>query len=197
MKTVAALFVREDSHYKRIPGVDAYDAARDARTFRGGRPVVAHPPCRAWSKLRRFANPPPGERWLAVWAVLQVRRCGGVLEHPEGSALWKRMGLPGPSDYSDEWGGLTVRVDQFHWGHKARKRTWLYIVGASVLPPMPLRSGEPTHQVTTPGVARRGGRPVGSFKPRLTDSERQLTPPAFAEWLVELARGCEAPRFRA
>ena len=31
--TVAALFVRADSHYKTIPGVECYDMERDARTY--------------------------------------------------------------------------------------------------------------------------------------------------------------------
>lgn len=48
-RTVAALCVAPNSLYKRLPGVEAYDHARDVRSFAGGMPVVAHPPCRAWS----------------------------------------------------------------------------------------------------------------------------------------------------
>lgn len=54
---VAVLFARQDSTYKALSGVDVYDIDRDARTFQGGMPVVAHPPCRAWGRLRAFANP--------------------------------------------------------------------------------------------------------------------------------------------
>ena len=60
---VAALFVRADSIYKLMPGVDAWDIERDARAWPGGSPVVAHPPCRAWGALawapsgRRSARP--------------------------------------------------------------------------------------------------------------------------------------------
>jgi hypothetical protein len=39
MITVAALFCRRDSNYKNIPGVDVYDAGRDARTYDGARNV--------------------------------------------------------------------------------------------------------------------------------------------------------------
>ena len=41
--TVAVLFAREDSHYKTLPQCDVYDMARDARTYDGPHPVVAHP----------------------------------------------------------------------------------------------------------------------------------------------------------
>ena len=84
---MAALFVRADSIYKTLPGVDAYDIERDARTYDGPWPVVAHPPCRAWGRLRTFAKPRPDERNLARLAVALVREFGGVLEHPENSTL--------------------------------------------------------------------------------------------------------------
>ena len=47
MTQVAVLFARADSIYKTLPGCDVYDIKRDARTWPGGCPVVAHPPCRA------------------------------------------------------------------------------------------------------------------------------------------------------
>lgn len=90
---VAALFVRADSIYKTMPGVDAWDIERDARKWPGGCPVVAHPPCRAWGRLRQFAKPRPDEKDLAPWAVEKVRRWGGVLEHPANSSLWIACGL--------------------------------------------------------------------------------------------------------
>ena len=86
--TVTVLFAREDSHYKGLEAVEVYDIHRDARTWRGGSAIIAHPPCRAWGKLRAFALPRPDEKALAVWAVDQVRAWGGVLEHPSESTLW-------------------------------------------------------------------------------------------------------------
>jgi len=58
--TVAVLFARADSHYKALPGVDVWDEARDARKWPGGAPLVAHPPCRLWAKLRQFAKASSG-----------------------------------------------------------------------------------------------------------------------------------------
>lgn len=128
MRTVAVLFARADSVYKTLPGTDVFDIDRDARTWQGGAPVVAHPPCRTWSRLRNFAKAPPHEAGLAIWAVDQVRRYGGVLEHPQSSKLWPAAGLPEPGQV-DEFGGFTVGIRQFEWGHKADKPTLLYIVG--------------------------------------------------------------------
>lgn len=77
---VAVLFARRRSVYHTMAGCDVYCERRDARNYAGCLPVVAHPPCRAWSRLRAFAKPRPGERDLAFFALEQVRRCGGVLE---------------------------------------------------------------------------------------------------------------------
>src|SRR5690348_15539512 len=101
--TVAILFARRDSVYKTLPDCDVYDIDRDARTFPGGMPVVAHPPCRSWGILSHMAKPAPGERELALWAVDRVRECGGVLEHPRGSRLWVEKPLPAPGQV-DAWG---------------------------------------------------------------------------------------------
>ena len=65
MEPVAVLFARADSIYKSMPGCDVYDIERDARTWPGGAPVVAHPPCRSWGKFAHMAKPRPGERELA------------------------------------------------------------------------------------------------------------------------------------
>lgn len=180
--TVAVLFARADSHYKALPGTDVWDIDRDARKWPGGAPVVAHPPCRAWGRLRQFAKPRPDEKALAPWAVGQVRRFGGVLEHPKASTLWHHAGLPLPGAGADAWGGWTLEIEQFHWGHRAEKKTWLYIVGCPPrdLPPLPRREGSPTHCV----------RPTKAYPrlPSVTHAEREHTPPALAQWLVDLAR---------
>jgi len=105
MQTVAVLFARADSVYKQLPGTDVYDMERDARIYDGPHPVVAHPPCRAWGRLRSFANPRPDERNLARLAVAMVREFGGVLEHPAGSTLWSAQGLPPPENAMRSAGG--------------------------------------------------------------------------------------------
>jgi len=77
---VAVLCARANSNYVGIPGVQIYDRKRDARTFPGGMPVIAHPPCRAWSVFcAAQAKPEPGEMELGLWCVEQVRRWGGIL----------------------------------------------------------------------------------------------------------------------
>lgn len=177
---IAVLFARRDSVYKSIPGCDVYDIDRDARTFTGTAPVVAHPPCRAWGKLRAFAKPRPDEKDLALFAVDVIRRNGGVLEHPEGSTLWNAAGLP-LGTARDEWGGFTLSVDQFWWGHKIKKSTWLYVVGIepSELPPIPLKFDAVFYS-----FRKRSYHPL----PEITRAEREHTPLALALWLVELAR---------
>jgi hypothetical protein len=185
MNDVAILFARVDSIYKTLEGVDVWDAERDARNWPGDMPLVAHPPCRAWGRLRQFAKPREDEKNLAVQAVQAVRTYGGVLEHPAESSLWPDQMLPFPGRAPDRFGGWTMAFDQFHFGHRAEKSTWLYIVGVHPddLPPMPHREGSPTHCV----------RPTKSYPrlPSITKAEREHTPPALAEWLVAVARKCK------
>lgn len=184
MSTVTVLFARQDSVYKSIDNCDVWDIERDARKFTGANPIVAHPPCRAWGRLRTFANPRKGERLLATFAVRNVRTHGGVLEHPSGSTLWAKAGLPRPGCGCDAYGGWTLPIDQNWWGHKAKKSTWLYIVGCtpSEVPIMPLQLGDATHVVQS---AKHDSRP------HITKSEREHTPIALAKWLVNLAQRCK------
>lgn len=181
---VAILFARSDSHYKTLPDLDVYDIDRDARTYSRQLPVVAHPPCRAWGRLRKFSKPRPDEKALAFFAVEQVRRCGGVLEHPECSALWPAAGLPRPGTGRDQFGGWTMVIDQFWLGHLARKRTWCYIVGVDPreIPSFPLRLDEPTHVIVS-SRRRHDGRYKGVSK-----KAREATPAPMADFLIEIAR---------
>ena len=179
---VAALYVDPKGPYPKL-AASWWDEKRDALRYQGKFPVVAHPPCRSWSRLRHFAKAPAYERDLAILAVSQVRKFGGVLEHPSGSALWPYMNLP-VGQATDEYGGYSIVVDQNWWGHKARKRTLLYIVGLkrSLLPIMPIDLAEPSYTVST-WSGHRGKQ----HRPEMPKSERHLTPPSFARWLCELA----------
>lgn len=193
-KTVAVLFARKNSIYKKLEHCDVYDIERDARTYAGTMPVVAHPPCRAWGTLSHMAKPSPDEKELAPWAVNEVRRCGGVLEHPKRSKLWAHCNLP-PADgvSTDEYGGWSLLVPQQWWGHRAEKMTLLYIVGVDrrKLPPIPFVMGEATHVITTPGRRKDGTRKTygerHKGKKECTNAERERTPPDFARWLCEVA----------
>lgn len=182
---VSVLFARADSIYKQLPGCDVWDIERDARNWTGKCHDVAHPPCRAWGVFSMFAKPRDDEKALAPWAVDQVRQFGGVLEHPAGSKLWPVLGLPEPGK-RDEFGGWTLPVHQHWWGHRAEKKTRLYIVGCDpkYIPAMPLRIDEPTHVIGDVGRSGKGKRP------EVSKAEREHTPPAFAHWLVDLARRC-------
>ncbi len=180
MNRVSALFARSDSCYFDLL-FDVWDASRDARRYAGPWPVVAHPPCRGWGRLRRWAKPRIGELSLALFAVDAVRRWGGVLEHPHASSLWGAVGLPRPG-FVDSYGGFTLLVDQGWWGHSAPKPTWLYVVGIARRD-----VGELPVQ-----LHRAAGRTLG-----LSPSERERTPPRFAKWLVALASRCYVEPGRA
>lgn len=187
---VAVLFARADSVYKTIAGVDVYDMERDARTYDGPYPVVAHPPCRAWGELKHMANPRPDERNLARLAVALVREFCGVLEHPQKSTLWKAQGLPAPGT-KDQFRGWTLAAPQKWWWHEAEKKTFFYIVGCEPqhIPPIPLKLGEAEKILGTSGRRRDGTRLCR--RPEISKSAREQTPPELAEWLVELARRCK------
>lgn len=184
--TISVLFARHDSVYKTLP-VDVFDKDRDARTFTGGTTVIAHPPCRAWGRLRHFAKPEPGEMQNGLWAVDQVRQNGGVLEHPSGSLLFFQKKLPLPGQGQDIFGGFTLPIDQYWFGHKARKRTWLYTVGISVkeIPRFPFRLGE------APYIC--GGSRC-KLRPEITKAEREHTPKELAVWLISLCHLIHANR---
>jgi len=170
--SVTVLFARADSVYKRFAGCDVFDLQRDARTFNAVGPVIAYPPCRGWGRLSHLAKVAPGELDLGLFAVDAVRRCGGVLEHPHASRLWAAAGLPAPGE-RDAWGGWTLPVYQGHFGHRAPKATWLYLVGIdpAELPPLPFELALPAGRVE-----------------RMSVREREATPEPFARFLVEVAR---------
>lgn len=99
---IAALYVQPDGCYVGLPDVDPWDEARDARTYAGPHPVVAHPPCERWgrywhggpsARVRRVKGDDGG---CFAAALASVRRWGGVLEHPEASAAWARHGINAP-----------------------------------------------------------------------------------------------------
>ncbi|WP_213086096.1 hypothetical protein [Janthinobacterium lividum] len=194
---VAALFVRANSIYKTMPAVDAWDAERDARAWPGGVPVVAHPPCRSWGTLRHLAKPRPDEKELAVWAVAQVRKFGGVLEHPKRSTLWPHCNLPAIGE-RDKFGGWTLPIFQSSFGHRAEKATLLYIVGCAPaqIPAMPIVLGDASHVIAPSGRNRAGERRRKGdpgWRPECGKAEREHTPPELAHWLVALAQRCRVP----
>lgn len=180
MITVAALYVSPLGPYPKLEGVECWDEQRNAKLYAGPHPVVAHPPCGPYSRLRYLCTKQDPE--CALRAVDQVRQFGGVLEHPEQSRLWSTARLPPVGGLPDAYGGRSYALRQVAWGHCCEKPTWLYTVGvAPELVHAGIRTGgEPTHRITS-----------GPRGPELPSASRQMaihSPPDFAGWLVSLAR---------
>lgn len=194
MRTVAALYIDPRGPYPKMPGVECWDEARDARLYAGPHPVVAHPPCGPWGNLKHMRVPNRERRHddvaCADPAVRAVRAWGGVLEQPSGSAMFRAFGMPHPGELPDAHGGVSFAVDQCDWGHVARKATWIYCVGVrpEAIPRMLRR--EPTHWVS--GGRKRSRKGKGGVVPEgikvCSAQQRRRTPPLFAEFLVSLAR---------
>ena len=197
--TVAALYVERGGPYFSMSDVDPWDLARDARTYAGPYPVVAHPPCERWgrywsggpsAKVRRKRGDDDG---CFAAAIASVRKWGGVLEHPEASSAWKHFGLV-PPPRAGGWIkadaiGWTCCVEQGAYGHRARKATWLYAVGCT-LPVLNwraigdfVRMDEGFHSKEARARAVRTGACQ-----RLSKKQRLLSPPAFSAVLVAMAR---------
>ncbi len=139
---VAALFVETNGVYFGLPNVDPWDKARDARAYPGPHPVIAHPPCERWGRYWGGAPWQKGDQRKKMGddngcfaaALAAVRKYGGVIEHPEASHAWRHFGLNAPPRAggwvaADFLGGWTCCIEQGHYGHRARKATWLYAHG--------------------------------------------------------------------
>jgi hypothetical protein len=123
--------------------------------------------------------------------MLRVRAFGGVLEHPAESIAWRTFELARPQ--AGTWtrtftdAGWVTEVQQGAYGHRARKRTWLYYVGAN---PTALDWSTPAPSATVSFMTNHGG---GNL-PRLSKKEAKATPPAFRDLLINLARTAGAER---
>ena len=183
VRRVAALYVDAAGPYAGLAGVDCWPLKRDARRYAGPWPIVAHPPCGPWGSYAHKSHEDPE---LALRAVEQVQRYGGVLEHPAKSRLWKSCDLPQPGATAKRQGNAyTVEIRQVDFGHRASKPTWLYIVGGGILPPMPLPVPDPA----PPRPYKSGRQPRGVLE-TLSKRQRKLTPPRLADWLVRVAQTC-------
>ncbi|HQW84734.1 MAG TPA: hypothetical protein PK987_09745 [Ferruginibacter sp.] len=176
---VPVLFCMSNSIYNEI-GCDTFDLVRDAFSYNIDRPVIAHPPCRLWSRMRGLSNAPACEKLTGIWAVKLVQDQGGVLEHPAGSKLWPHMSLPMPGSI-DKFGGFTICVNQHWFGHLCQKKTLLYIVGITELelPDIPLNFDAVEYQI---GHLARHKSP----KKVLPNSMNSYTPINFALFLIEI-----------
>jgi hypothetical protein len=201
---VAALCVETGGAYFGLDGVDPYDLCRNAFSFDYCLPVVAHPPCERWgrywsggpsAKVRRVLGADGG---LFEFCLRAVRVCGGILEHPEASHAWGHHGIAKPPKQGGwvraDVFGWTCCVEQGHYGHRARKATWLYAVTASGLAPPDLiwgpSSGERLDEGFHSTEERRRARAAGKQpQKRLSKKECVATPTPFRDLLLSLARG--------
>ena len=190
---VAALFVQPDGCYTGLTSVDAWPESRDARTYCGPCPVVAHPPCQLWGRMAavNYArwggdhNHPGNDGGCFAAAVEAVRRWGGVLEHPATSNAWAAHGLIDPASMGWQQtidGGWVCEVWQSAYGHRANKATWLYYFGANPPEQLNWRRIVGSHQIGYPD--QRG---KGRNKPTLGKKEANATPVGFRDALLALA----------
>ncbi len=154
-RLVAALYVEPKGCYVGMPGVvDPWDEARDARTYAGPHPVVAHPPCQRWGRFWHGSTRKPHQYKLGDdggcfrAALASIRRYGGVLEHPADSRAWDVYGIAKPpraggwvtadsladragipAEWKDDRNMWTCCVYQGHYGHPSGKATWLLTAG--------------------------------------------------------------------
>lgn len=193
---IAALYVQRRGIYARLD-CDPWPESRDARQYAGPSPVVAHPPCGPWG---RYSKPTPESQARGplrgddggcfAAALAAVRAWGGVLEHPQGSGAWPAFGLlaPGPTGWTRtllrprEW---VCMVDQGHYGHVARKPTWLLYVGDREPPAL---TWGPSNPAPIGSGARRGNLES------LSKNQRAATPEPFARLLLSLAQTAQQSR---
>jgi len=196
---IAALFVQAGGAYFDLEGVDPWPESRDARSYPGPHPVVAHPPCSRWRRLAglveaRWGHKRGDDGGCFASALGSVRRWGGVLEHPAYSDAWAAHGLLHPPTgggwvNADFVGGWTCYVEQQRYGHAAKKATWLYAHGVE-LPA--LRWGHVPGQKASALVSWCGNRVAsGEDRPRLGKKAASATPPEFRAVLLEMARSVE------
>ncbi len=203
---VAALYVETGGCYFGLPGVDAWDIARDARKYSGPHPVVAHPPCQRWGRFWHGSTRKPHQYVLGAdegcfaAALDAVRTYGGVLEHPADSKAWAAFNLNRPSRdggwiAADFHGGYTCCVDQGFYGHFANKLTWLYVVGCD-LPELIWGKGEQRlHPIALERHGYEKARRIGMMAmvggKRKTEI-RNATPEPFRDLLLSIARSARS-----
>lgn len=192
MQKIAALYVEKNGTYSEIEGIEIYDEARDAMTYCGPYAVIAHPPCNLWCKMAPVNQARYGGTHNLIGndggkfahALACVRNFGGILEHPADSIAWKCFGLTAPqkgkwsrcNTHDNAW---VCEVSQSAYGHKARKRTWLYCV--LPLQPRDLNWDSPDGEMICGHIARYK-------KKSLSKKQASATPRAFAKALIDIVQ---------
>ena len=137
MTSVAVLYAQHGSIYLalRAEGADlpivgylGSPDLPDSRAYMGPYPVVAHPPCAPWGRLRGMSN--GADRDCGIAALNAVTAFGGCVEQPAWSTLFRAAGVAHVPGMVDRWGGRIVPIpDARRLGGLTPKPTWVYMVG--------------------------------------------------------------------
>lgn len=132
---------------------------------------------------------------MFAFSLWYVRTFGGVIEHPEASHAFKYYGLTKPPKSggwvkADEYGGVCCCVEQGHYGHLARKATWIYLNGFKPKEFIWGKSENKTRLELGPHSKKQAKdiRSAPGYKPikRISAFERLATPIEFKEELIKL-----------
>jgi hypothetical protein len=170
---ISVLCTNENSNYKLIPGLDLWPASRDMHHYGGSNPVICHPPCAQWSRMRAFANDNPSQKFLALMCWDIVNSNGGIFEHPSASSFWHYV----CADRS-----RLISVNQSWWGFPCRKTTWLYFSKCQPLS-YPLSFIPVVHTISTTSKKYRKFKELQGSK-----QNRSLMPLPFCQYLVDCVR---------
>jgi hypothetical protein len=201
---IAALYIQDRGVYCNLEGIEPWGKEKDARLYAGPHPVIAHPPCARWGRYWSGGPSAKYKRKLGddggcfQAALAAVRKWGGVLEHPEASHAWRVFDLNRPPRWggwvvADFQGGWTCCVEQGHYGHRARKATWLYVNGTE-LPRLRWGKSKATVRLDEgyhSAEERRRAVKTGICR-RLSARQREATPVEFRDLLIEIARTAHA-----
>ena len=195
---IAALYVIENGVYYGLSNIDPWPLERDARNYDGPYPVIAHPPCARWGRYW-YGGPSAKERkrlgddnGCFAAALMAINYFGGVIEHPEASHAWRYFGIPRPPR-GGGWiktidGGWTCCVEQGHYGHRARKATWLIAYGDGLPPSLIWGKAEGKIKIDDgfhTAEERRRAIKTGICQ-RLSRKERAQTPIPFRDLLISI-----------
>ena len=118
------LWVAPHSAYRDlVPPERIWDERRDARTYAGPGPIIAHPPCGPWTRIRGgFMRPCEQDAEDGRIAMELVHRWGGVVEQPASSRLFAAHGRLGAvysfisqGDWTSEGEHLSHKPTVLYW----------------------------------------------------------------------------------
>lgn len=191
---IAVIFAEPKGIYSKLENLEIWCKDKNALKYENNYPVIAHPPCQLWGRFAKINyarwggehNKPGNDGGCFKFALDAVNRCGGVLEHPAHSNAWKEYGLTKP--VFGQWIkntpiGWVTEVWQSAYGHKARKKTWLYYNGENDPLPLDWTKKEATHQI---GFHDQRGKEKN--KPTVSGKAASATPILFAKELLKLAK---------